>query len=80
MSAASQSATNRGSQPKEALLGFLPCVSAWFNRSFDVPSPAQVLAWPAIRRGENTCRAIEQELARASWSQKQTEAEKEVSR
>ena len=33
---------------------FLPCVRQWFSRSFESPSPPQVMAWPAIRRGENT--------------------------
>ena len=37
-----------------ALAGFLPCVARWFARTFEKPSPAQILAWPAIRRGENT--------------------------
>ena len=38
----------------EALEGFLPPVRAWFERTFERPSPAQVQAWPVIRRGENT--------------------------
>jgi ATP-dependent Lhr-like helicase len=36
-----------------ALADFLPQVADWFRRTFEAPSPAQVLAWPAIRRGEN---------------------------
>ena len=46
------------SRPKTAtadpLAGFLSPVRAWFNRTFDRPSPAQVQAWPAIRRGDST--------------------------
>jgi len=37
-----------------ALEGFLPPVRAWFERTFERPSPAQIQAWPVIRRGENT--------------------------
>jgi ATP-dependent Lhr-like helicase len=33
---------------------FHPAVSAWFARTFDAPTPAQVEAWPAIRSGRNT--------------------------
>ena len=39
---------------KSALAGFLPCVSRWFGKTFEAPSPAQTIAWPVIRRGENT--------------------------
>ena len=39
---------------REVLMDFLPAVSRWFRKTFDAPSPAQELAWPAIRRGENT--------------------------
>ncbi len=38
----------------DALADFLPPVRAWFKRTFARPSPAQVQAWPAIRRGDNT--------------------------
>jgi len=41
-------------QDAEALHGFTPCVRDWFLWRFARPSPAQVMAWPAIRRGENT--------------------------
>ena len=34
--------------------GFLPPVARWFARTFKAPSPAQVKAWPVIRRGDNT--------------------------
>jgi ATP-dependent Lhr-like helicase len=29
-------------------------VAGWFRKAFAAPSPAQVKAWPAIRRGDNT--------------------------
>lgn len=32
---------------------FHPAVSAWFARTFDAPTPAQVDAWPAIRSGSD---------------------------
>ncbi len=37
-----------------SLAEFHPAIADWFQRTFAEPSPAQVLAWPAIRRGENT--------------------------
>ena len=37
-----------------ALELFQPAVREWFSRSFEAPTPAQALAWPAIRRGEST--------------------------
>lgn len=33
---------------------FLPPVARWFVEAFAGPSPAQALAWPVIRRGDNT--------------------------
>jgi len=36
-----------------ALESFTPAVREWFERSFDRPTEAQSLAWPAIARGEN---------------------------
>ncbi|MEO7936501.1 MAG: DEAD/DEAH box helicase, partial [Dokdonella sp.] len=33
---------------------FHPAVAAWFARTFDSPTPAQVDAWPAIREGRHT--------------------------
>jgi len=36
-----------------ALVDFTPAVREWFSQTFSAPSPAQELAWPAIRRGEN---------------------------
>jgi len=33
---------------------FHPAVSAWFQRTFAAPTPAQAEAWPAIRSGRNT--------------------------
>jgi ATP-dependent Lhr-like helicase len=41
-------------QSAGALGGFTPFVRDWFLSRFACPSPAQVLAWPAIRRGEST--------------------------
>ena len=41
-------------QCEDALREFTPFVRDWFVSRFDYPSPAQVLAWPVIRRGENT--------------------------
>src|SRR6266849_3590805 len=32
---------------------FHPAVSAWFERSFAAPTPAQAEAWPAIQSGRN---------------------------
>ena len=59
-----EAADNKKERPKtagagakplhRALRGFLPSVSGWFAKTFDGPSPAQRLAWPVIRRGENT--------------------------
>ena len=52
---------NREKKPRRAgnaiadpLSGFLPPVRAWFRRTFARPSPAQVQAWPVIRRGDST--------------------------
>lgn len=39
--------------PEGALEGFLPPVREWFAETLGTPSPAQELAWPAIRRGES---------------------------
>src|SRR5689334_20109107 len=39
---------------RAALDGFHPSVREWFSRSFEAPTLAQALAWPAIRRGEST--------------------------
>ncbi len=33
---------------------FHPAVAAWFSRTFDAPTPAQVDAWPMIRAGRHT--------------------------
>jgi ATP-dependent Lhr-like helicase len=35
------------------LQSFHPAVAAWFTRTFDVPTPAQVEAWPAIQSGQH---------------------------
>jgi ATP-dependent Lhr-like helicase len=35
------------------LEAFHPAVAAWFRRSFDAPTPAQVQAWPAIRAAKH---------------------------
>jgi len=42
------------SKPSDVVQAFLPCVEAWFRKTFAAPSPAQVAAWPVIRRGDNT--------------------------
>ena len=44
----------RGESGGDPLAGFLPPVRKWFKRTFARPSPAQVQAWPVIRRGDNT--------------------------
>jgi ATP-dependent helicase Lhr and Lhr-like helicase len=35
------------------LYSFHPAVTAWFTRTFDAPTPAQVQAWPAIQSGRD---------------------------
>ena len=32
---------------------FHPAVAAWFTRTFDAPTPAQLEAWPAIQSGRD---------------------------
>jgi ATP-dependent Lhr-like helicase len=39
--------------PMRALDSFHPAVSAWFERTFDAPTPAQTQAWPAIGAGRH---------------------------
>jgi len=41
------------SQPHRALAPFTPQVRDWFARAFAQPTPAQVLAWPAIASGRH---------------------------
>src|SRR5277367_1289006 len=36
-----------------ALNSFHPAVAAWFSRTFDAPTEAQVRAWPALAAGEH---------------------------
>src|ERR1700674_1717788 len=36
-----------------ALDSFHPAVAAWFSRTFDAPTPAQELAWPALEAGQH---------------------------
>ena len=43
-----------GTDVHEVLSDFLPAVRDWFNGRFAGPSPAQVQAWPVLRRGDNT--------------------------
>src|SRR5262249_23651188 len=38
----------------DALAVFRPETRAWFERTFDAPTPAQTLGWPAIASGEHT--------------------------
>jgi ATP-dependent Lhr-like helicase len=38
----------------DALDRFLPPVAAWFRATFEAPTPAQQLGWPAIAQGRNT--------------------------
>ena len=33
---------------------FHPALAAWFDRSFNAPTPAQAQAWPAIQAGRHT--------------------------
>jgi ATP-dependent Lhr-like helicase len=54
MSKAARSTATRKEGAASPLDGFLPVVAGWFRKTFAAPSPAQVLSWPAIRRGENT--------------------------
>src|SRR4029450_9164238 len=37
-----------------ALDVFRPETREWFERTFDAPTPAQALGWPAIASGEHT--------------------------
>ncbi|MEW6060129.1 MAG: DEAD/DEAH box helicase [Actinomycetota bacterium] len=37
-----------------ALDRFSPAVREWFQASFEAPTPAQVLGWPAIAKGDHT--------------------------
>jgi ATP-dependent helicase Lhr and Lhr-like helicase len=45
--------TLRGRVASDPLVSFTPQVRNWFNRSFERPTEAQALAWPAIAGGEN---------------------------
>ncbi len=36
------------------LSSFHPAVRSWFEETFDQPTPCQLQAWPAIKRGEHT--------------------------
>ena len=36
-----------------ALNSFHPAVAAWFSRTFDVPTDAQLSAWPALKEGRH---------------------------
>jgi ATP-dependent Lhr-like helicase len=38
----------------EPLSVFAPATRAWFERSFDAPTPAQAMGWPTIASGANT--------------------------
>src|SRR5919204_960009 len=38
----------------DALSAFSAETRAWFERTFEAPTPAQVLGWPAIASGEHT--------------------------
>src|SRR5919108_5187417 len=38
----------------DALDVFSPATRSWFERTFDAPTPAQSLGWPAIASGEHT--------------------------
>ena len=38
----------------DPLAGFSERTRAWFERSFEAPTPAQEQGWPAIATGENT--------------------------
>ncbi|MEA3174124.1 MAG: ATP-dependent helicase Lhr and Lhr-like helicase, partial [Gammaproteobacteria bacterium] len=35
------------------LKSFHPAVAAWFSRTFDAPTPAQLAAWPALKEGRH---------------------------
>jgi len=36
------------------LAQFSPAVRSWFEQTFDAPTPAQALGWPAIASGAHT--------------------------
>ena len=38
----------------DPLAVFIPATRAWFERTFDAPTPAQAHGWPAIATGEHT--------------------------
>src|SRR5918992_6328600 len=38
----------------DALAAFSPATRTWFEGTFDAPTPAQALGWPAIATGEHT--------------------------
>ena len=38
----------------DPLVPFQPAVRAWFERTFDAPTPAQAGGWPAIASGAHT--------------------------
>jgi len=46
--------TTKQKRTPSPLKGFRPYVARWFRRTFKNPSPIQELAWPAVRRGENS--------------------------
>ena len=37
----------------DPLAAFSPATRGWFERTFDAPTPPQVLGWPAIASGEH---------------------------
>ena len=43
-----------GASPPDPFGPFSPITRAWFERTFDAPTPAQVQGWSAIARGEHT--------------------------
>ncbi len=47
-------ATKRVDVPEDPLAPFSAVTRAWFERTFDAPTPAQSLGWAAISRGEST--------------------------
>ena len=39
--------------PNQSINQFHPAIQNWFNRTFEAPTPPQILGWPAIARREN---------------------------
>ena len=47
-------AAPRAAQPDDPLAPFGPAVRAWFEATFEAPTPAQAEGWAAIAQGHHT--------------------------